>query len=293
MPAKKKGSVGGADKAPRSEGWVATLEDAIAALCRATSTQSQKHIKPAHKHLSHRLALEGGFPPEWLSPGPPYESQHRTNFEHKLRYGAGSAKPAELRVLGGVKVKNLDVTVLHPSIGPVLGISAKSTGNAFRNLTNRMEEAVGDCANIHMMYPGFVFGFLHFIKFASTSDIKRADATFDTSGNPLPHLQRYHEVLVSLSGRQTVTDAAMRYESVGLIIYHCKAGEAGIYPHYPPAASPVHYSRFFERLYQLYDLRFSYPFSQGQGARKTWILEGVEASGPFDDSVGFPWDLRV
>ncbi len=141
-----------------------TLENAIQALCGSAKIQSQAHIKPVHTHLSHRLVLEGGFPPEWVHPKPPFRGSYKTNFEYKLEHVAQGSDPTELRILGGIKAKTIDVTVVHPSIGPVLGVSAKSTGNAFRNLTNRMEEALGDCANIHMMYPGFVFGFLHFIK---------------------------------------------------------------------------------------------------------------------------------
>lgn len=239
------------------------------------------------------MVLEGGFPPEWLHPRPPYRGKHETNFQYKLEPLDEGPDPAEVRILGGIKAKSLDVAVLHPRIGPALGISAKSTGNAFRNLTNRMEEALGDCANIHMMYPGFVFGFVHFIKFASTSDIERADATFDDAGNPLPHLLRYHDVLVSLSGRATITDPVMRYESVGLILYECQERKTRIYPHYPPQSSPVHYSRFFELLYRLYDLRYSYPFPQGQAARKAWTPGKFEGAGPFDLSVGFPWNVRV
>jgi len=272
---------------------VETLEAAIQALCGAASTQSQAHVKPIHSHLSQRLVLEGAFRPDWVHPKPPFTAKHKTNFEHELAFVTGRPGASEVRILGGIKAKNIDVTVVHPSIGPVLGISAKSTGNAFRNLTNRMEEALGDCANVHMMYPGFVFGFLHFIKFASTCDIARADASFDAAGNPLPHLLRYHDVLVSLSGRATITDPATRYESVGLIVYECKDRRTQVYPHYPPPSSPVHYARFFERLYQFYDLRFSYPFPQGQAARKTWTLANFEALGQFDAALAFGWSARV
>jgi hypothetical protein len=269
-----------------------TLEDAIQHLCGTASVQSQAHIKPIHSHLSHRLVLEGGFAPEWLHPAPPYRGVPRTNFEYGLDRLAGEPDTTEIRILGGIKAKNLDVTVFHPTIGPVVGISVKNTGTAFRNLTNRMEEAVGDCANVHMMYPGFVFGFLSLIKFASTSDIERADATFDRSGGPLPHLRRYHDVLVSLSGRGSITDPAMRYEAVGLLIYQCEGRKTRIYREYPPRGSPVHYSNFCEQLYRLYDLRFSYPVPQGQSARKVWTAGSFLGEGPFDSSLGFPWEVR-
>jgi len=158
---------------------------------------------------------------------------------------------SEHSVLGGIKHKNVDVTVIVPGVGPALGISAKSTGNAFRNLTNRMEEALGDCTNIHMMYPGFVFGFLHFIKYAGPTDAPPADQSFDKDGRPLDKIMRYHDVLMSLAGRTTITDPAMRYESVALVIYRCNGAQTEIWPNYPAQDSPVHYAKFFDRLYNI------------------------------------------
>src|SRR5208283_2061105 len=201
-----------------------TLEQALVALGGSAKTQSGLHIRPFHGHCSSRLLLEGGFPPEWMHPRPAMASKACSNNRYELSYSKAAENPTEQSVLGGMKYKNVDVTVMVPGIGPALGISAKSTGNAFRNLTNRMEEALGDCANIHMMYPGFVFGFLHLLKHATLSAIGPADASFDDHGQPLDRIKRYHDVLVSLSGRTAVTDPAMRYESVGLVVYQQREG---------------------------------------------------------------------
>lgn len=46
-------------------------------------------------------------------------------------------------------------------IGPCIAVSMKGSLNAFRDLTNRLEEAVGDCTNIHIAYPALVYGFMH------------------------------------------------------------------------------------------------------------------------------------
>jgi hypothetical protein len=201
---------------------VNTLEQALAALAVGSKTQSGQHIKPLHGHCSTRLVVEGGFPPEWMHPRPPMESKAGTNNRYQLIYSKAADNPSEQSVLGGMKYKNVDVTVMIPGIGPALGISAKSTGNAFRNLTNRMEEAPGDCVNIHMMYPGFVFGFLHLIKFAKTTEVNSPnDASFDAQGQPLESIVRYHNALSALTGRATITDPQMRYESVGLLVYRC------------------------------------------------------------------------
>jgi hypothetical protein len=270
-----------------------TLELGLQELCGSAKTQSGGHIKPIHLHCSSRLVLEGGFPPEWLLPRPPLVSRARTNTEYRLDYTPSAANDTEHSVLGGIKHKNVDVTVLVPGIGPALGISAKSTGNAFRNLTNRMEEALGDCANIHMMYPGFVFGFLHFLKFAAPGESSPPDVSFDKENRPLDKITRYHDVLVSLAGRTTITDPAMRYESVGLVVYRCTGAKAAIWQAYPPPDSPVHYSRFFERLYSIYDLRYAYPDSSGKSHRKTWTTKGFIGPDVYDQSINFPWSCRT
>ena len=154
-----------------------------------------------------------------------------------------------------------------------MGISAKSTGNAFRNLTNRMEEALGDCANIHMMYPGFVFGFLHFLKFAAPGESAPPDVSFGKENRPLDKITRYHDVLVSLAGRTTITDPAMRYESVGLVVLSLLPVQYVKKSTRHHAQPKSHYSRFFERLYSIYDLRYAYPDSSGKSHRKNWTTK--------------------
>ena len=271
-----------------------TLLDSLKALCTVIGTESAEHIKPVHKYCSNRLVIEGGFPPEMVLPTPPLSSKGLTNRRYRLRSAPDSANDAERRVLGGIEYKNLDVTVVLPDLGPAVGISAKSTGNAFRNLTNRMEEAVGECANVHMMYPGFVFGFLHLIKFAKVSGgVARPDASFGEDNEPLAQIQRYHEVLMSLSGREAVTETGTRYESVGLLVYRCLGGNVEIWPEYPKQESPVHFRHFFNRLYQRYDLRFSFPDDRRANARKEWVTGDENLIATRDTEIGFPWSLRL
>src|SRR6185437_1588988 len=54
---------------------------------------------------------------------------------------------------------NVDVVVSIPGIGPVLAVSCKGVTKAFRNLTNRMEETIGECTNLHITYPAMVVGY--------------------------------------------------------------------------------------------------------------------------------------
>lgn len=273
---------------------IPTLTEGLAQLCRVAGTQSGEHIKPIHAYCAARLVLEGGFPPEWVSPRPPLVSDRINNAVHGLGYSETARSTVERRILGGIKYKNVDVAAVVNGLGPAIGISAKSTGNAFRNLSNRMEEALGECTNVHLMYPGFVFGFLHLIKFSKESEAGNSqDASFSEDDEPLPSITRYHEVLTALSGRNTITDPGMRYESVGLLIYRSRGKQSEIWPNYPPPNSPVHFSRFFHRLYDLYDLRFAYPDPDGPNIRKEWRPEGPQIQDRFDQNLSFPWELRL
>jgi len=274
--------------------YAPSLTDAMAPLCRVVGTQSGEHIKSLHAYCAARLVLEGGILPEWISPRPPLLSKRINNASYELSYSQAAESKAERRVLGGIKYKNVDVTTIVDGLGPAVGISAKSTGNAFRNLTNRMEEALGECTNVHLMYPGFVFGFLHLIKFSKASEAgSPQDASFSENDEPLDLMKRYHEVLVALSGRHAITDSGMRYESVGLLVYRCQGQQAEIWPGYPLPDSPVHFSRFFKRLYDLYDLRFGYPDPDGPNIRKEWQPRHPSIQQKFDTSSAFPWELRL
>lgn len=273
---------------------IATLTAGLDQLCRVKGTQSNEHIRPINAYCAARFVLEGGIPPEWISPRPPLASKKIANSVHSIEYSAASETQSEREVLGGIRYKKLDVTAVVNGLGPAMGVSTKSTGNAFRNLTNRMEEAIGECTNIHLMYPGFVFGFLHLIKFSKVSESGSIqDASFGEDDQPLASLTRYHDVLAALSGRALITDAGSRYESVALIVYRCRNGKSEIWPNYPLPESPVHFSKFFQRLYDLYDLRFAYPSPNGPNIRKSWKVQGTSIPERFDSNLAFPWELRA
>ncbi len=273
---------------------IPSLESSLPSLCTTIGTQSGEHIKPLHAYCATRLVLEGGFSPEHIFPATPFKGVKINNSTHELGFSDKTLKRSEHRVLGGIKYKAVDVTTVIPGIGPALGISAKSTGNAFRNLTNRMEEALGECTNVHLMYPGFVFGFLHLIRFRKESEVKSSnDASFDENNDPLPAIRRYHEVLTALAGRHAITDPGMRYESVGLLVYRCSGEKAEIWKDYPPKESPVHFSNFFQRLYDLYDLRYAYPDPDSSNIRKGWQPMTAAIPTKYDVKIGFPWELRL
>jgi hypothetical protein len=128
-------------------------------------TQSAGHIKPLHWYVACRLVLEGGFHPDHIKPHPPFKIGSTKRYGLPvLQFDQLEATGGEAVVLGGLKTKNVDVVVARPGIGPVLAVSCKGTTGAFRNLTNRMEELIGDCTNLHISYPTLVLGYIHLLR---------------------------------------------------------------------------------------------------------------------------------
>lgn len=167
----------------------------------ALNTRPHRTVRSA---LRIAAVLEGGFSPDEITPRPPLVSDRLG----RLSFDVSSANSVEQTVLGGLKSKNIDVVVSKTGVGPVLAISVKGTLNAFRNLTNRMEEAIGNATNIHLMYPGLVYGFFHVLKAtrADTPGVVPNDIAITLDGNAVPGIKRYAEVLTALHGRRLVRD---------------------------------------------------------------------------------------
>lgn len=178
-------------------------------------------------------------------------------------------------VLGGLKTKQVDVVVCKPGIGPCLALSAKGARSAFRNFTNRMEEAAGDCTNLHLAYPALVYGFLvvlsanragkvprcirHLVVPDPQGNIKAADTALDAAGSPVAMITRFHDAMYGLANRSGTRDSETRYESVGLLLVSSDDGHEGaIVGAYPPAQSALSYHGFFDRVLRAYDQRFVY-----------------------------------
>jgi hypothetical protein len=102
-----------------------------------------------------------------------------------IRFDASSARSGEQVVLGGLKTKNVDVVVNRNTIGPVLAVSCKGVTKAFRNLTNRMEETIGECTNLHITYPAMVIGYFAVLRANRTIEdvLKAPDLDADDTAN--------------------------------------------------------------------------------------------------------------
>lgn len=227
---------------------------------RSVETQSQRHIRPLHWHFALRLVIEGGFLPDEITPRPPIRVERGRAEEH-LVFDPEYAREGEQTVLGGLKTKDIDIVVAKEGIGPVPAISVKGTTGAFRNLTNRMEEAIGDSTNLHIMYPGLVYGFFQIIR-ANRSNrpgILANDIALTEGDTVVTSIRRYHDVLTNLCGRRFVRDDFTRYEGVGFALIEASDSQAGqVLDLFPPTESPLRYERFIANLLEIYDLRYPY-----------------------------------
>lgn len=259
-----------------------SLTDALAAFAaNAEGHQGASHIKPLHWYAACRLVVEGGFHPQEVSPRPPFDVERRGN-RFVLVHSPESARGEERTVLGGLKTKSIDVVVAKDGIGPVIAISMKGTLNAFRNLTNRMEEAVGDCTNLHIAYPALVYGFLHVLRANfEGGGVESNDVSMSATG-VADAILRYHDIMVRLAGRNDVRDVTTKYEAVAIALVDTRETAAGtLIPGFPPAKSQLEFSLFFDTLYQQYDQRFIYaaPLLKKKTRRMEWDPASPALSG--------------
>ena len=240
-------------------------------------TTSQRHIKPLHWYIACRLCLEGGFDPDEITPRPPFtvrETGSGSNQQRAISFDPESSGSGERTILGGLKTKQVDVVVTKRDIGPVIAVSMKGTLNAMRNLTNRLEEAGGDCTNLHMTYPTLVYAYWGVIRAnrpghvpanapaplqSSDGLIRSNDIAVLSSGEPHQSVVRYHLALSGLAGRGGLRNEVSRYEAVALTLVDVEEDSLGrILPGFPPPDDPLHFDHLLPTIYKQYDLRYVY-----------------------------------
>lgn len=272
-------------------------------------TQSQQHIKPLHWYVACRLVLEGGFHPDGIKPRPPFNVTKRRDRLF-LHFAPESATGGEATILGGLKTKSVDIVVDKPGIGPVLAVSCKGMTGAFRNLTNRMEETIGECTNLHIRYPALVFGYLFVIRanrdpkateLTATSERTRFtrrlgvnDIAIAENNRPLETIIRFHAALRELTGRDGIRADPSRYEAISLVMVDMRDDHVGnMLEMFPPYGSPLHFERFFNVLYRCYDERnvTSAPDLAARNRRLEWSSD----SPAFQDSTlpRLDYDFRL
>ena len=270
-------------------------------------TQSQQHIKPLHWYVTCRLVLEGGFHPDELKPRPPFTVIRRRG-QHLLHFDPATATGGEATVLGGLKTKNVDVVINKDGLGPVLAVSCKGMTGAFRSLTNRMEETIGECTNLHITYPALVFGYLFVIRANQIADpaasespshrerptpqIAANDIALSEAGRPVETIIRFHSALGALTDRRGIREDASRYEAISLAMIGTHDSSIGQpLPDFPPPDSPLRLERFFEALYLRYDERYVY--SAPDLRSKTRRIEWSPNSPAFESSMSTTLDYEI
>ena len=286
--------------------WL-TLTNALEAFVLGLpSHQSARHIKRMHWYVACRLVLEGGFDPETITPRPPFRVQKLRGASGRrfvLHYDDDVAGSGERTVLGGLKTKAVDVVVAIDGIGPCVAVSLKGTLNAYRNLTNRLEEAVGDCTNIHIAYPALVYGFLHliranyegpvpengqsFLKADPSGNVKVEDIAVTASREVGSEIRKYHNAISRLAGRRDLRNDITKYEALGLVLVSPEEDTIGTPVFYPPTTSALYFDRFFPALYEQYDLRFVYGASAlaSKTRRIEWDADSPVLSDPRLDGI--------
>ena len=220
-------------------------------------TQGQEHIRPLHEYVTSRLVLEGGFHPRELTPRPPLRATKMGN-SYRIVHDPVEATRSEATILGGLKTKNVDIVVTKEGIGPVLAISCKGMTGAVRNLTNRLEETIGECTNIHIGYPALVFGYLFVVRANREGEgVARTDVAIDEQDRPVDAIIRFHHALSAMSGRFGIRDDPSGYESIAMAMVEVQPGRSGdLVAGFPPSGSHIHFDRFFDKLYRRYDERY-------------------------------------
>jgi hypothetical protein len=256
--------------------WIDLREALSEFALAAHGVAGQGHIRPLHWYVACRLCLEGGFDPDEITPRPPFRivkpssRMGRHTIEHAPELGGSG----EGIILGGLRTKQVDVVITKAGIGPVIAISLKGTLKAFRNLTNRLEEAGGDCTNLHITYPALVYAYWGAIRAnrpgpvppnaphalqSKNGTMCRNDLAIREDGQVQPCVLRYHQALSGLGGRNGIRDDVSKYEAVTLTLVNVDDDNFGtVKGDYPAPGDPLCFEPFFRTIYTQYDLRFVY-----------------------------------
>jgi hypothetical protein len=140
-----------------------------------------------------------------------------------------------------------------------------------------MEEAVGDCTNLHLAYPALVYDFLHVLRAnRQRRGVPANDISLTPGGGVTEPIRRYHDILSRLADRSDVRAESTKYEAIAMALVSADAGTAGqIVTVFPEMDSPLQLKYFFGKLYRQYDERFVYaaPALESKTRRVTWDAE--------------------
>ena len=149
-----------------------------------------------------------------------------------------------------------------------------------------MEEAVGECTNLHMTYSALVIGYFSVFRAhrrGSDPELQDNDVALEEDGTPVDGIVRYHEAFRQLEGRTDLRDTISKYEAVALSLLETSGPNiGGLLDSFPPEASPLRVERFFDTIYKRYDERFVFAAPIFATRNVTPRVEWDEASPIFD-----------
>jgi hypothetical protein len=116
----------------------------------------------------------------------------------------------EQPLAGKHRLKDWDVLVRYAN-RPQLAISTKSIiSNVAGSVPNRIDDAMGECVNVHAHDPGMVLGYFFIMDSQGAAAIQR------DSGRPWGDV--FANALLSFSGRRSSTDSSELFEGAALLI---------------------------------------------------------------------------
>jgi len=156
-----------------------------------------------------------------------------------------------------------------------------------------MEEAVGDCTNLHISYPTLVYGFFQVVKANRQGrGVKANDVAIGPDGRVCEGVVRYHDALARLAGRADTRDDLTKYEAVCMVLVSPQRAMLGeTVETYPETDSPLRFDRFFETIYGQYEQRFI--FAAPSLETTTRRLEWSPQSPVIGDSRSAGYEARV
>jgi hypothetical protein len=105
-------------------------------------------------------------------------------------------------------------------------------------------------------------------------------------------IQRYHDAMARITNRVDIRDDVSRYEAVAIALVHPRGDNiAEVVADYPLTSSPLAFDRFFDKLYEKYDLRFVY--SAAALKKYTRRLEWLSDSPVLAEAESAGFRLRI
>ncbi len=122
-----------------------------------------------------------------------------------------------------------------------------------------MEEAIGDCTNLHISYPNLVYGFLHIMKANLAGPaVASNDVAITAEGKVSASIRRYHDAMAELTGVEASATITHVTSSRAALVRPNGDAIGELLPSFPAEDNPPLFALIFESLYRIYDHRFVY-----------------------------------